>query len=176
MSFLKMKIPLYALMGLLVSCGSINDSWESKGGGYLKYTIDDEGPFTIELGKNDVEPPFYVNNSHSYFYLVTRPEESKQGHQISLLVNRPTTAENLKPVVRASGLSEPVTWFKQNGTLSPLILDDSYIHFDEIIKDSLYTAYLELDFKDCRNGYCEDSLPPVHLSGRLRYWIPEDER
>ena len=117
MSFLKMKIPLYALMGLLVSCGSINDSWESKGGGYLKYTIDDEGPFTIELGKNDVEPPFYVNNSHSYFYLVTRPEESKQGHQISLLVNRPTTAGNLKPVVRASGISETVTWFKQNGNI-----------------------------------------------------------
>ncbi|MCQ2096715.1 MAG: hypothetical protein MJY87_02085 [Fibrobacter sp.] len=171
-------VPSATAMLLLASCGSINDSWEVRGGGYLKYSINNEESHTIELHKNDVEPPFYVNNNHSYFYLVTRLEESKKGHQISLMVNRPSTGGHLKPVTRANinGKQEDVTWFMQNGTLSPLIADSSYIHFDEIIKDSLYTAYLELDFKDCRSGYCEDNLPPVHLSGRLRYWIPEDDR
>lgn len=176
------RIPKFvpaAVLLTLVACSGINDSWEIKGGGYLKYSINGEKSHTIELHKNDVEPPFYVNNSHSYFFMTTRLDESKRGDQLSLMVNKPSTNGKISPVSRASinGRPQVVTWLRvQNSTESPLSGDSSYVHFDEIIKDSLYTANLELYFVDCRSGSCRDSLPPIHLSGRLRYWIPDDER
>ena len=52
----------------------------------------------------------------------------------------------------------------------------STIKFDEIIGDSLWTADLDLYFKDCRSGLCSDKLPPLHVTGRLRYWVPDSER
>lgn len=163
----------------LAACGSINDSWESRGGGYLKYTLNNEGPFSIELAKNDVEPPFYVNNSHSYFLMRTRPEESDRKDQLSLMVNKPSTNGKLPLVGKASinGRYQDVTWFSfKGGPRASLVTDSSYIHFDEIIKDSLYTANVELYFKDCRSGTCLENMPPIHLSGRLRYWLPDDVR
>ncbi|MCF0224509.1 MAG: hypothetical protein HUK20_09575 [Fibrobacter sp.] len=163
----------------LFSCGEINSSWEVKGGGYFKYSVNGGGSHTIELGKNDCEPPFYVNNSHHYFYFKTQMSESDQGDQFSLMVNNPSTNGKLKPVAKASidGHYQIITWMRhQNSTESPLIEDSSYIHFDEIIRDSLWTANVELDFMDCRSGKCHDSLPPIHVSGRLRYWVPADER
>ena len=173
------KIVLGAVALMFCACGDINSSWEVKGGGYIKYTIDDEGPFTIELAKNDVEPPFYVNNSHRYFYLCTRLKESKRGDQISLMVNSPKTGTDLTPVGKASlnGRYEYVTWLRTQSTaVAPIITSKSTVKFDEIIGDSLWTANLDLYFKDCRSGKCIDSLPPLHLSGRLRYWVPADER
>lgn len=172
-------LTLGALAFALLACSDINSSWEVKGGGYIKYTYNGEGPYTIELAKNDVEPPFYVNNSHYYFYFCTRLEESKRGDQISLMVNNPQTGKNLPPVDRASlnGRPQYVTWMREEfSSEAPLIPDSSYIRFDEIIKDSLWTARLELYFKDCRTGACIDTLPPIHISGRLRYWVPESER
>ncbi|MCQ2106297.1 MAG: hypothetical protein MJZ26_10955 [Fibrobacter sp.] len=163
----------------IAGCADINNSWEVKGGGYFKYTIDGEGPFTIDLAKNDVEPPFYVNNMHHYFFFRTRIEESKRGDQFSILVNNPSTNGNLQPVERASvnGRYQNVSWMRQEHSIeAPIIPDSSYLHFDEIINDSLWTADVELYFKDCRSGTCRDSLPPVHVSGRLRYWVPESER
>ena len=175
----KACIALGTIALALCGCGDINSSWEVKGGGYIKYSINDEGPFTLELAKNDVEPPFYVNNSHHYFYLRTRLEESERGDQLALMVNNPQTGKFLTPVSRAlvNGHYETVTWFRSQLTdEAPLIADNSTIKFDEIIGDSLWTADLDLYFTDCRSGLCNDRLPPLHLTGRLRYWVPADER
>ena len=163
----------------LYGCGNINDSWEVSGGGYFKYSINGDGPYTIELEKNDVEPPFYVNNSHHYFYAHTQLSASDRGDQFSLMVNNPSTGKDLTPVTMADvgGRMENVTWAKfSNTTESPLIPDSSTVHFDEIINDSLWTADIDLYFKDCRAGSCSDKQPPVHVTGRLRYWVPESER
>jgi hypothetical protein len=175
----KAGLTLGALALTLLACGDINSSWEVKGGGYFKYTFNGEGPYTIELAKNDVEPPFYVNNSHHYFYFCTNIEESKRGDQISLMVHNPQTGKDLTPVDRASlnGRYQYVTWMREQfSPEAPLIPDSSTIRFDEIIGDSLWTADLELYFRDCRTGVCIDTLPPIHISGRLRYWVPADER
>jgi hypothetical protein len=166
-------------LALLCSCGDINSSWEVKGGGYLKYTVNGNGPYSIDLAKNDVEPPFYVNNSHHYFYFCSQIKESKRGDQISLMVNNPQTGKDLTPVARAnlSGRFQYVTWMREEfSPEAPLIEDSSTIRFDEIIGDSLWTAHFDLYFKDCRSGSCIDSLPPVHVNGRLRYWVPASER
>ena len=163
----------------LVGCGDINSSWENKGGGYIKYTIDGEGPYSIELAKNDVEPPYYVNNSHHYFFFRTRLQESDRGDQISLMVNTPQTGKKLRPVARASvnGGYQYVSWMReQYSSEAPLIPDSSTIKFDEIINDSLWTADLDLYFKDCRTGTCSNNKAPLHRQGRLRYWVPASER
>jgi len=178
------RIPAFraaALSGLiaLLGCGDINSSWEVKGGGYLKYSVNGEGPYTIELDKNDVEPPYYVNNSHHYFYLLTRLQESDRGDQFSLMVQSPQTGKKLTPVRRAkiNGRNQDITWMReQRSPEAPLIADSSTIKFDEIIGDSLWTADLDLYFLDCRSGSCLDSLPPIHVTGRLRYWVPDSER
>lgn len=164
---------------LFSSCADINDSWESKGGGFFKYSVNGEGSYNIELGKNDVEPPFYVNNSHHYFFVRTRMDESDQGDQLSLMVNSPQTGKDLTPVGKANinGRFQDVTWMRiRYSPESPLIFDSSTVRFDEIIGDSLWTADLSLYFKDCRSGTCVDSLPPIHVTGRLRYWVPDSER
>lgn len=183
MNFGKFKTTLAIASGLaFLSCSEINSGWEVNGGGYIKYKVNGQGPYTIDLSKNDVEPPFYVNNSHSYFYFQTNLDESKRGDQFSLLVQSPMTGKKLDPVYRASvnGKFQYVTWMRQQhaSNEAPLVDDsthNSYIHFDEIIKDSLYTADLNLYFVDCRQG-CNENLPPLHITGRLRYWIPDDER
>lgn len=178
----KTALPIAASL-LLMACSDINSSWEVDGGGYIKYKINGEGPYTINLSKNDAEPPFYVNNSHSYFYFQTSLRESKRGDQISLLVQSPVVGKKMPPVSRANvnGHMEPVTWMRVNNSTEATLINDSahasYIHFDEIIKDSLYTADLNLYFTDCRlEDSCNESLPPIHVTGRLRYWIPMDER
>lgn len=162
---------------VLASCGGINDSWESKGGGYFKYSVGDSS-YSIELARRDVEPPF-VNNSHHYFYFKTQLDESKRGDQFALLVNSPTTGKKLTPVSSApvNGKMQVVTWMRYEGaTQAPLITDKSYIKFDEIIRDSIWTADVDLYFKDCRSGTCKDDLPPIHVTGRLRYWVSDDDR
>lgn len=171
---------LIALFSILVTgCSDVNSSWEVKGGGYFKYTVNGQGPYSIELSKNDAEPPFYVNNRHHYFMLHTRLDESKRGDQFSIMVNDPQTGKDLAPVSRASinGRYQNVTWMRaQYSPEAPLVGDSSSVHFDEIIGDSLWTADVKLFFKDCRTGVCVDSLPPIRVSGRLRYWVPDSER
>lgn len=167
------------LSSALIGCGDINSSWEVKGGGYLKYKVDGKGPYTIELEKNDVEPPFYVNNQHYYFYVHTQPKASDRKDQFAILVNSPSTGKDLHPVSHASigGKTQPVTWIKLEGSAqSPVISNKSSVHFDEIIKDSLWTANVDLYFLNCSPGTCDESAPPIHVTGRLRYWVPEDER
>lgn len=175
----KMAVAAAFSASALTSCGDINNSWEVKGGGYFKYSVDGKGSYSIDLEKDDVEPPYYVNNHHHYFMMHTRESASDRGDQFSLMVNNPTTGKKLTPVDRAniSGKNTYVSWMRaKNSTESPLIPDSSYVRFDEIINDSLWTANVSLYFKSCSFGACNDSLPPVHIEGRLRYWVPEDER
>ena len=172
----KACVTLGAIVLSLSACGDINNSWEVKGGGYVKYKLNDDGPFSIELARNDVHVP--SNSNSHYFQIQTRIEESKQGDQLSLMVNKPLVGKKLAPVGRASlnGRMQTVSWFRaQFASEAPIIADSSFIKFDER-SDSLWSADLDLYFMDCRSGSCSDSLPPIHLTGRLRYWVAEDDR
>ena len=77
----------------LVACSGINDSWEVKGGGYIKYKINGGESHTIELDADDVEIPF-IRNSHHYLYVKTQLEESSRGDQIAFMVNNPKLGNN----------------------------------------------------------------------------------
>ena len=152
---------------LLAACSDINDSWEVNGGGYLKYRINDDKELTIELDEDDVEVPF-IKNSHHYFYVKTETTESKREDQFSIMVNRPTLGDN--PVVQR------YSWFSYASmTQAPILEDSSSVHFDQK-DDSTWTATLDLYTPDCRSGKCIDTLPRLHITGRLRYWIPADWR
>lgn len=168
------KIPKKPLVILGVAltfwaCGSINDSWEVKGGGFIKYKVDGEGPFTLEMEDDEVIRP---TNGRSYFYVETDLEASKRGDQFHLTVNRPTLGKN--------SLALSYSWMIiQNSAKSPILSnyedDSSYVDFDQK-DDSTWTADLNLYVTDCRNGLCNDKIPPLHLIGRFRYWVPEDDR
>ena len=152
----------------LVACSGINDSWEVKGGGYIKYKINGGESHTIELDADDVEIPF-IHNSHHYLYLKTRPEESSRGDQFSIMVNRPTLGNN-------APVQGQYSWFiAENTEKSMIYADSSIVHFDQK-DDSTWTADLSLHALDCRSGYCKESLPRLHITGRLRYWIPAEDR
>lgn len=160
----------------LTSCGNINNSWEVKGGGYFKYSINGGQKYTIELDREDCEPTQF--NRH-YFTFKTQLVKSDRGDQFAVMVNNPSTGGKLRPVSEATinGKYQQVTWMLQNFTTeAPLIGDSSYVHFDEIIPDSLWTANIELYFMDCRSGDCEKDLPPLHISGRFRYWVAEEDK
>lgn len=158
----------YSLMVSLLACSEINNSWEVKGGGYIKYQVNQSEDYTIELGPDDVEIPF-IRNKHHYFLVRTRIEESEKGDALNLMVNRPVLGTN--PVV------EQYSWFSSEKTEHGIIFSDqSTVHFDEMDSDSVWTADLDLYAQDCRSGTCVDSLPRLHITGRFRYWIPEEYR
>ena len=137
------------------------------GGGYLKYRINDDKEQTIELEPDDVEAPF-IRNSHHYFFAKTEIKESKRGDQFSIMVNRPILGDN--PVVQR------YSWFNYASLKqTPILEDSSVVHFDQK-DDSTWTATLDLYTLDCRSGRCVDTLPRLHITGRLRYWIPADWR
>ena len=166
MSSTRLKLSL-AVAFLLTACSDINEGWEVDGGGYLKYEINGEDERTIELGRNDVEVPF-IRNSHQYFLVKTRTSESKRRDQFSIMVNRPILGDN--PVVQR------YSWFNYGSlTQAPIIADSSIVKFDQK-DDSTWTASLDLYTPDCRSGKCIDTLPNLHITGRLRYWIAPDDR
>ncbi len=166
MSSTRLKLSL-AVAFLLTACSDINEGWEVDGGGYLKYEINGEDERTIELGRNDVEVPF-IRNSHQYFLVKTRTSESKRRDQFSIMVNRPILGDN--PVVQR------YSWFNYGSlTQAPIIADSSIVKFDQK-DDSTWTASLDLYTPDCRSGKCVDTLPNLHITGRLRYWIAPDDR
>lgn len=151
----------------LAACSGINEGWEVDGGGYLKYRINDDKELTIELEPDDVEVPF-IRNSHHYFYIKTEIGESKREDQFSIMVNRPILGDN--PVVQR------YSWFNYASLKeTPILEDSSIVHFDQK-DDSTWTATLDLYTQDCRSGRCIDTLPRLHITGRLRYWIPADWR
>ena len=156
-----------AVVFLLMACSDINDGWEVNGGGYLKYKINGEDERTIELAEDDVEVPF-IKNSHRYFLVKTRVGESKRGDQFSIMVNRPVLGDN--PVVPR------YSWFNYGSmTQATIIADSSVVRFDQK-DDSTWTADLSLYAPDCRSGKCIDTLPNLHITGRLRYWVDPDAR
>ena len=166
MSSTRLKLSL-AVAFLLTACSDINEGWEVDGGGYLKYEINGEDEQTIELDRNDVEVP-YIRNSHRYFLVKTRASESKRRDQFSIMVNRPILGDN--PVVQR------YSWFNYGSlTQAPIIADSSIVKFDQK-DDSTWTASLDLYTPDCRSGKCIDTLPNLHITGRLRYWIAPDDR
>ncbi|SHI93689.1 hypothetical protein [Fibrobacter sp. UWP2] len=158
----------FSLLISLQACSEINDSWEVKGGGFIKYKINDSEDYTIELGPRDVEIPF-IRNSHHYFLVRTRVEESDRGDAFNIMVNRPVLGDN--PTV------EQYSWFSSEKSDHGIIFtDQSTVHFDEMDSDSTWTANLDLYAQDCRSGFCSDTLPRLHITGRFRYWIPEEDR
>lgn len=153
---------------LFCACDAINGGWEVDGGGYIKYKINDSEDYTIELGPKDVEIP-YVHNSHHYFLVQTQDNASDRGDKFSIMVNRPSLGSN--PVI------EQYSWFQTEHSPHGIIFTDkSSFKFDEMDSDSIWTASLDFYAQDCRSGKCDDSKPKLHITGRFRYWIPEDYR
>ena len=152
----------------LMACSGINDSWEVKGGGYIKYKINDGKSRTVELAPDDVEVPF-IRNSHHYLYVKTRLEESGDGDQLAFIVNTPVLGDN-HPV------QGQYSWFiAENSEKGRLDGGRSTVHFDQK-DDSTWTADLDLYATDCRSGHCVDTLPALHITGRFRYWILKEDR
>ena len=152
----------------LMACSGINDSWEVKGGGYIKYKINGGKDRTVELAPDDVEIPF-IRNRHHYLFAKTRIEESGEGDQLSFMVNSPILGNNAP--VRGQ-----YSWFIAAHSEKGLIdASRSTVHFDQK-DDSTWTADLDLYATDCRSGHCVDSLPALHITGRFRYWIPKEDR
>lgn len=163
-------------LSLLAGCGDINNSWEVKGGGYIKYSVNGSEKYTIELEADDC---ILTSVNRHYITCGTKLENSKRGDQIAFMVNEPSTNGKLPPVPTtiSRGQEQNVTWMiLENSKAAPLVLDSSYIHFDEIIRDSLWTANINFYFQDCRSGKCDESAAPVHITGRFRYWVSEDDR
>lgn len=161
---------------VLVGCGNINNSWEVKGGGYIKYSINGGKKYTIELEADDC---ILTSFNRHYITCTTQLTKSERGDQISFMVNNPSTNGKLAPVATAiiNGKNQPVTWFTQAfADKAHLVPESSYVHFDEIIPDSLWTANLLLNFQDCQNGTCDESKPTIRINGRFRYWVSADER
>ena len=150
----------------LLGCTDINDSWEVKGGGYFKYTVNGGKSYTIELDADDVIRPDY---GRSYFQVQTRMDESSRGDQFSIVVNRPVLGYN--------DADPNYSWMiAERSEKGYLVGDSNIVHFDQKDNDSTWTANIDLYFQDCRNGDCESDRKPLHIEGRLRYWIAEDDR
>ena len=149
------------------ACSGINDSWEVKGGGYLKYSINDGQEITQELDRDDVEIP-YIRNQHHYIKITIPMNRSERKDQLSVAVYSPKLGKN--------NIVPSLTWIQVEGTPKALIKGDSnYVTFDQK-DDTKWSATLNLHFEDCRQGACIDSLPPILFKGRMHYWIAEDDR
>ncbi len=151
----------------LCSCSGINDSWEVKGGGFLKYSINGESEITQELERDDVEIPF-IRNRHHYILIKFPAERNKRSEQLSIMVNEPKLGQN---AVVAS-----YTWFQTAASpIASIKGDSNYVTFDQK-DDTKWTAFVNLQFEDCRSGKCNSNLPPITLKGRLHYWIAEEDQ
>lgn len=151
----------------LTACSGINDSWEVKGGGFIKYSINDGEEITQELGRDDVEIP-YIRNRHHYLLIKIPAGSSAQNDQLSIMVNEPKLSKN--------NVVAGYTWIQIDGTPKGILKGDSnYVTIDQK-DDTKWTAFINLHFEDCRSGKCNGELPPILFTGRLHYWIAEDDR
>jgi hypothetical protein len=151
----------------LTACSGINDSWEVKGGGYLKYNINDGEEITQELERNDVEIPF-IRNSHHYLFIKVPMERSARNDQLNIMVSEPKLGKN--------AVVANYTWMQVQATPKGFLTgSDNYVTIDQK-DDTKWTATLNLHFEDCRQGICNEDLPPITFKGRLQYWIAEDDR
>ncbi len=151
----------------LTACSGINDSWEVKGGGFIKYSINGDEEITQELDRTDVEVP-YIRNSHHYLLIKIPAKRSEREDQLSIMVNRPKLSKN--------NIVPNQTWIQVEGTPKAFVIGDSnYVSIDQK-DDTKWTATINLHFEDCRKGKCNDSLPPILFKGRMHYWIAEDDK
>lgn len=155
------------IVASLTACSGINDSWEVKGGGYLKYSINGGEEITQELERNDVEIPF-IRNNHHYLFVKVPMERSERKDQMNIMVNEPKLGKN--------AIVASYTWIQLQATpKAPLVGNNNYATIDQK-DDTKWTATFNLQFKDCSQGVCDDNLPPITFKGRLQYWIAEDDR
>ena len=160
-------IVITGIVASLTACSGINDSWEVKGGGFLKYTINGKDQIKQELSRDDIEIPF-IQNNHHYLQIRIPMESSERKDQLSILVNNPKLGNN--------NIVPTYTWIQVQGTPKAFVKGDSnYVHIDQK-DDTKWTANIHLHFTDCRQGKCDESLPPILFEGRLHYWISEDDR
>ena len=151
----------------LSACRGINDSWEVKGGGFFKYSINGEKEIKQELEREDVEIPF-IRNRHHYLFIKVPIENGERSGLINIMVNEPKLGKN--------AVVDNYTNIEQQGTpIAHLKGDSNYVSIDQ--KDDIkWTAYVYLQFEDCRSGKCNSELPPITLKGRLHYWIAEEDQ
>ena len=168
MHFSSFKIFVPFIVASLTACSGINDSWEVKGGGFLKYSINDEDEIQQELDRDDVEIP-YIRNKHHYLLIKIPMEHSERKEAFSVMVNSPKLGMNSVSPTNYS-------WIQFDGSPKAFITGDSnYVHIDQK-DDTKWTATINLHFEDCRQGKCNDSRPPILFKGRMHYWIAEDDR
>jgi hypothetical protein len=151
----------------IAACSGINDSWEVKGGGFLKYSINDEDEIQQELEREDVKIP-YIRNSFHYLQIEIPMERSERKEALSIMVNYPKLGMN--------NIVPKYTTIQFDGSPKAYITGDSnYVHIDQ--KDNTkWTATINLHFEDCRQGRCNANRPPLLFKGRMHYWIAEEDQ
>ena len=151
----------------IAACSGINDSWEVKGGGFIKYSLDDGEEIQQELDREDVEIP-YIRNRHHYLQIRIPMERSERKEALAIMVNEPKLGMN--------NIVPTYTWIQFDDSPKALITGDSnYVHIDQ--KDNTkWTATINLHFEDCRQGRCNSNRVPIHFKGRMHYWIAEEDQ
>lgn len=167
MHFSSFKIFVPFIVANLTACSGINDSWEVKGGGFLKYSINDGEEITQELDRDDVEIP-YIRNTHHYLQIKIPANRSERRDRLQIMVHNPKLSKN--------NIVPSQTWIQIEDTPKALIKgENNYVDIDQK-DDTKWTATINIHFEDCRQGKCDDSLPPILFKGRMHYWIAEDDR
>ena len=160
-------IGIAGIAASLTACSGINDTWEVKGGGFLRYSINGQNEITQELGRDDVEIP-YVRNQHHYLLIKIPMGSSERHDQLQIMVNEPKLGEN--------NVVKDYTWIQVEGTPRARLTGDSnYVSIDQKDK-AKWTATVNLHFEDCRQGQCYTDISPILLKGRMHYWIAEDDQ
>ena len=112
------------IVASLTACSGINDSWEVKGGGFIKYSINDSTEINQELERNDVEIPF-IRNQHHYLLITIPAKRSSRHDQLSIMINDPRLGKN--------SVIPGYTWIQVNGSPKAYIKGDSnYVNIDNI--------------------------------------------
>jgi hypothetical protein len=152
----------------IAACSGINDSWEVKGGGFLKYSINDEDEIQQELYREDVEIP-YIRNRHHLLVIKIPAGRSARNAQLKITVYSPKLGKD-------NNIVQGETWIQFDDSPKALITGDSnYVHIDQ--KDNTkWTATINLHFEDCRQGRCNSNRAPIHFKGRMHYWIAEEDQ
>ncbi len=161
---MKFLLTIFTLALLLSACSDINNSWEEKGGGYVKYQVNDGSSRTIGLHADDVRTPSYYNH---YISLETDEDSSSVGDRIAFLVADPKLGKN--------SIDAGHTWFIHEwGARMPAVTDSSVITLDQR-DDSTWTGFLNLYFFKCSSGGNCSGDSTINVTGRFRYWPDPDD-
>lgn len=158
-----MRYTLLLFSLLLFACENINSGWEVDGGGFVKYKLNGDGPYQLEYDPNDVGTP-----TAGRHFISAITQKSASGDRLSFMVNGPKLGKNAL-------VADYTSFIYNSGPKATLVGDSNFVVFDQK-DDSTWTADLNFYFMECRSGVCIDSLPPVHFTGRFRYWLDPDQR